>query len=267
MRPLALVVTAIAALSSAGVASASIPENGFIVFKESRLTSVTQVRATGTGQVVYSAPSLRKGGDPGGECSDRSYVFSGPRWDTFGKYFVNVRSTPKEIDGNETLADIQAAHEAWQAPFVTNCKAPKDKRPYVAEYGGTTTKLASLVTALRTDGENTVTFQSLAGTVCDGATACVVLSYQDRTIREADLAFERRLTRYGYADYWTTDDETWWNDAGGRWSVSDVATHEFGHFAGLDHVDQSPSLTMFPFVHDGAQTLGLGDMLGIAALY
>ena len=267
MRPLALVVAAIAALSSAGIASASLPESGFIVFKESRLTSVTEVRLAGTGQVVYSAPSLKGNTSPVDGCRDRSYVFSGPRWNTFVPYFVNVRSTPKEIDGSDALADIQAAHEAWEAPFATDCKAPKDERPYVAEYGGTTKKLASLVAALKTDGENTVAFQSLAGTVCDGATACVVLSYQENTIREADLAFERDLTRYGYADYWTTDDEMWFNDVGGRWSVSDVATHEFGHFAGLDHVDDSPALTMFPFVHDGAQTLGLGDMLGVAALY
>ena len=47
----------------------------------------------------------------------------------------------------------------------------------------------------------------------------------------------------------------------------DVATHEFGHFAGLGHANGSPALTMFPHVHDGGQTLGLGDMLGILNLY
>lgn len=267
MRPLMLITAAVTALTGAGTASASLPESGFVVFKESRLASVTEVRAAGTGQIVYSAPSLKTEASSGSECTDRSYVFSGPRWRTFEKYYVNAKSKPREIGEKAALADIQAAHEAWEAPFVTSCKPPKSKGEYVAAYGGTTKRLASLAADLTSDGENTVAFQSLAGTVCDGATACVVLSYEKKTIREADLALERDLTRYGFADYWTTDDTTWWNETGGRWSVSDVATHEFGHFVGLDHVDESPALTMFPFVHDGAQTLGLGDMHGAVALY
>ena len=47
----------------------------------------------------------------------------------------------------------------------------------------------------------------------------------------------------------------------------DVGTHEFGHFLGFDHVLDSPELTMFPLIHDGDDTLGLGDMLGTFLLY
>jgi hypothetical protein len=267
MRPLTLITAAVAALACAGSASASIPESGYVVFKESRLTSVTEVRAKGTGSVVYSSTSL-SGEKHGAEaCNDRSYAFAGPKWKAFEPYHVNTASTPSHIGQKATLADLKAAHEAWEAPFTTDCKTPKGTAPYVAEYAGATKKLASLATDLGADGQNTVAFQSLAGSVCDGATACVVLLYEKKTILEADMALERDLTRYGYKDYWTTDDRTWWNETGGRWSVSDVATHEFGHFAGLDHVGESPELTMFPFVHDGAQTLGLGDMLGILARY
>jgi hypothetical protein len=32
-------------------------------------------------------------------------------------------------------------------------------------------------------------------------------------------------------------------------------------------VKLSPALTMYPFVHDGMQTLGLGDMKGLLARY
>jgi len=54
--------------------------------------------------------------------------------------------------------------------------------------------------------------------------------------------------------------------------VQNVATHEFGHAVGLAHV-QSPldvCLTMYPFVAFGEiqkRTLGLGDKLGMQALY
>ena len=267
MHLLTLLTAAVAALACAVPASASIPDSGYVVFKESRLTSVTEVRAKGTGNVVYSSTSLA-GGDAGADaCSDRSYVFSGPKWRSFEPYHVNMTFTPSHIGQKAALADLKAAHEAWEAPFVTDCKTPKGTAAYVAQYAGTTKKLASLATDLGADGQNAVAFQSLAGSVCDGATACVVLLYEKKTIVEADMALERDLTRYGYKDYWTTDDRTWWNESGGRWSVSDVATHEFGHFAGLDHVPGSPELSMFPFVHDGAQTLGLGDMLGILGRY
>jgi Matrixin len=267
MRPLTLLIAAAAALVCAAPASASLPDSGFVVFKESRHASVTEVRAAGTGQLVYSATSLSGGGTGADACADRSYAFTVPKWKTFEPYHVNITSTPSHIGRRATLGDLKAAHDAWEVPFVTDCTPPKGTAGYVTEYGGTTTSLASLATDLGTDGENTVAFQSLAGSVCDGATACVVLLYEKKTILEADMALEKDLTRYGFKDYWTTDDTTWWNETGGRWSVSDVGTHEFGHFAGLDHVPNSPALTMYPFVHDGAQTLGLGDMRGILARY
>ncbi len=266
MRPYIFITAAVAALLQCGSALAALPENGYVVFKESRRASVTEIRAAGTGQVVASGTSARRTGsdDP---CSDKSHNRFGPRWPAFEPYLVNVASTPPRISASATLADLVAAADAWESPFVTDCPTPKGTTAYTATYGGRTNLPASLVVDLTADGENVVSFQSLAGTVCDGATACVVLRYEKKAIVEADLALEEDLTRYGFADYWTTDDTTWWDDEGGRWSVSDVATHEFGHFAGLDHVENSPALTMYPYVHDGAQTLGVGDMLGILALY
>ena len=91
------------------------------------------------------------------------------------------------------------------------------------------------MTELESDGRNTIAWESLAGTVCDGGVACVVIDYEDGTILEADLAFEEDMTRYGFQDFWTTDKTTWFDDVGGRLAISDVGTHEFGHFAGLDH--------------------------------
>ena len=139
--------------------------------------------------------------------------------------------------------------------------------PYRAIYGGTTRLRASLADNVTTDGFNVVQFRSLVGTVCDGAFACVVVAYKGGRLTEADMLLEADLTRYGFEDYWTTEDTTWWNAVEGRYSLSDMATHEWGHFAGLGHVKFSPALTMFPFIHDGMQTLGLGDMKGLLARY
>jgi Matrixin len=268
MRLLTLIAVAVAALVVAPAALAVIPESGLMIYKESRLQSVVEIRTKGTGRIVYSAKKLPTPTGSSDPCADPAYALSGPRWKEVEPFVVNTASTPSHIGASATLADLRASADAWEPPFTTDCPQPSGKaKKYDARYGGTTSRLASLAASLSADGVNAVAFQSLAGTVCDGATACVVLDYEKRVIREADMALERDLTRYGFQDFWTTDDTTWWDEAGGRWAVADVATHEFGHFAGLGHVDASPALTMFPLVHDGAQTLGLGDMLGVLELY
>ena len=268
MRPSALLAVVLAGLALAGTAHADIPEDGYLVFKDLRLSSVTEVRGKGGKLISTTGPSSsHSSSNPA--CSDPAYAFAGPKWKDFEDYKINIVSVPGHIQKLATLVDLMTAHKAWEGRMTTDCPRPKKHwdSDYESELDGFTSRSASLVANLETDGENTVAFQSLAGTVCDGATACVVIDYRKKKIREADLAMERDLTRYGFQDFWTTDDRTWWDATGGRWSISDVATHEFGHFAGLDHVDASPELTMFTFVHDGAQTLGLGDMLGIRALY
>jgi hypothetical protein len=266
LAPLSVLLVALA-ITGAASAGSTPPADGFVVYKDLRTYGVKEYRDKATGRVIAQEVSF---GDETGSataCSDSKHDFVGASWRTFEPYVVNVRSVPSHIKAAATLADLNASARAWETPFTTDCSGVTATSSYDAIYGGTTNRVATLVSALTSDGVNTVAFQSLAGTVCDGALACVVLDYKGSKLQEADLALERDLTRYGYQDYWTTDDTTWVDSVGGRFAVSDTATHEFGHFAGLDHVEKSPTLTMFPAIHDGDQTLGLGDMKGLLTLY
>ena len=69
------------------------------------------------------------------------------------------------------------------------------------------------------------------------------------------------------------EDEPWViGSSSTDFDVENTVTHEFGHVAGLGHVraPQDACLTMFAFVDLGEiqkRTLGLGDKLGMEALY
>jgi hypothetical protein len=272
MRPIIAAATVLAtALALAGTAAAAaIPDTGYLVFKEMRgLPSVTEVHAKGTGNLMFRGTSLKHGRHHVSEaCSDDAFVLAGPSWQRDPKYYVNIRTAPRYLSEWKTLLDIVTGGDAWDSPFRTDCRTPRGHNSFELRTAGLTSRHATLVTELESDGKNTVSFEDLTGTWCDGAVSCVVIDYEDDGILEADMAFETNLKRVtGFDDLWTTSDRTFFGETSGQLAVSDTATHEFGHFAGLDHATESPTLTMYPFIHDGADTLGLGDMLGVLALY
>lgn len=252
--------------ATAGTALAATPESGFMVFKDLRASAVTEIRDAATGRVVQTVRAQRAKPDKGSACGDprnKSYA----RWRTAPTYLIDLVNVPGYLAPAVARSELVRAQEAWEGAFTTDCKVPHGKSVYNANDGGNTDRLPTLVSDLVGDGVNSVGFVSLAGTVCDGALACVVADFDHGRINEADLALERDLTRYGFQDFWTTERTTWTDAFGGEFALSDVGTHEFGHFAGLDHVEKSPELTMYPFIHDGDDTLGLGDMKGILAQY
>jgi hypothetical protein len=263
-----LCAVAAATIAAAPALAAGETATGFVVVKDYRTHAVTEVRDAYTGRVVSS--ELEQGGTAlsakDTACGDK-HSKSFTRWTVFEPYRINVASIPSYLDRNEAAADLRAAHAAWTGAFTTDCATTPGPSHYRAIDGGVTAAPASLLDGLTTDGLNVVEFRSLAGTICDGALACTVTSYKGGKTDEADVIFEPELARYGFDDVWTTGDTTFTTPTRGEFAIVDVATHEWGHFAGLGHVKNSPELTMYPAIRDGMQTLGLGDMLGIAKLY
>jgi matrixin len=254
----------LAALTAGPALGAS--KSGFFVFKDLRSSAVTEYREA-SGRLVWRDVSVGDKSDSDTACGDSRHVLVGARWASVPAYFVNVSSVPDGLDPGDALSDLRAAHSAWQDPWMTDCSNVPRPSPYLAFYGGPTVAPASLAVG-ELDGVNAVQFRSFEGTLCfhPGVVACVVAWSESGRFVEADMALASDLERIG--DFsWTTGDTTWSSGNTGEFAVIDVGTHEWGHFAGLGHAKNSPSLTMYPAIRDGMQTLGLGDMKGLRARY
>jgi matrixin len=258
---LGLFAIATAALAGSALAAPA-DSTGYYIFKDMRAGAVTEFRDR-RGKLVSREAHAAHKGERQSACGDPRYKLAGGRWrDVFPSYLVNVRSSAAAgLDESAALADLVSAHAAWTSPLVTDCQVPRSSA-YQQHFAGPTEQGASTA-LLELDGLNVVEFRSLSGTFCDGAVACVVVYSEKGRFLEADMALEADAGRFGPGMRWSTGDRTDQDE----FAVVDVATHEWGHFAGLDHVEKSPELTMFPFIHDGMQTLGLGDVRGIRTRY
>jgi hypothetical protein len=264
LRCLSVFALLVLAVAPNALAASTMPKSGILVFADGASGPITQVRDKESGKVVWSESSLPDGNAGADACGDSRHANIGATWKTFEPFVVNSGTVPSYLGRSQAVADLVAAARAWESPFATDCADVPGDASYQVVYGGSTSAHASLVN-FASDGRNVVEFRSLAGTMCDipSVLGCTIIDYDRGRINEADMILESDLTRTGFPGVWTTSDTT---DAS-HLALSDAATHEFGHFAGLDHVKNSPELTMYPIVGDGAQTLGLGDMKGMLALY
>lgn len=202
------------------------------------------------------------GGDP---CTDKARSFNGdvrPRWQETVLWSFRAGSTPGSIGRRAAARALQRA--IGNIIGAHNDCGRRDRVSATAIYQGSTDRRPSpkvvdgKPACAPSDGRSVVGFGRLpvgiAGLTC-------IYSIGDRII-EADIKLDK--------------DARWAISLAGcdvQSLVEAVATHEFGHVYGLGHVKESTHgrLTMSErldgYCQNNESTLGLGDMLGLEALY
>ena len=211
--------------------------------------AVAVERASDAGAPPFSsgtAPACSDGATDGSDQCD-SFVWSGQYWPAAAvTYNVNLRDSG---DDGGFLAAIRASAQTWESDAGSD---------FDFTFGGTTGRKASSLRN-KMDGNNDITWEGL-GRYQDPI-AVTIFWYFTSTgvVVEADL-----INNKNYA--WASDgDQT-------AYDVQNIETHEFGHYLVLrDLYDPSDdALTMYGFGALGETQktdLGLGDQLGIAAIY
>ena len=263
----AATMAVLAAGSLPGIAAAAgaapLVDGGRPVAAPRVTVSIHAVRQPAQAGVTVRASALAvvapAGGDP---CTDKARSFNGdvkPHWQETVRWAFRARSTPANLGKRATaralvraMANIVGAHNDCGRRDRVSATATflgvTDRRPAPTENGA----------CAQQDGVNVVGFGELpdgiAGLTC-------VWSIGDRII-EADIKLDK--------------DARWATSLTGcdvQSLVEAVATHEFGHVYGLGHVREATHgrLTMSErldgYCQNNESTLGLGDMLGLEALY
>jgi hypothetical protein len=193
-------------------------------------------------------------------CRDGAYKLSSSRWTTPMRWSFRASSTPRGV----SRAGAEAAVRRAAANVVNgrnSCHLP-DRISATQRYLGRTrtpTDVRDDSTCGPPDGRSVVAFGALRPP--DMAITCWWTA-GGRTV-EADIKLNKAYYR------WVTRVRPGCSLA---WSIEAVATHEFGHAFGLDHVGEGlhGHLTMSPLIapcQDSEATLGLGDVRGLQALY
>ena len=191
--------------------------------------------------VDYQTPAHAGAGPhPTNESSDFRLMQGGVRW--FGGADVAY-----QIIGTEPFLGasnlVVSAEESWDALVTTRTFVRKQGSPSADPCGGVNT-----VQWVAMDGP---------GGVLASAGVC-------RNVATKEMV--GFLLSLDMAEEWSSD------GAEGMVDVENVAAHEWGHIVGLGHVNppRSGCLTMYRYSGLGEvqkRTLGLGDKLGMAALY
>jgi len=171
--------------------------------------------------------------------SNPDYQLLGFHWYTTANYWINP-SNKYGFTASAVITTIRTSADTWD----------KETAFTVFNYVGVTSRQAG-----RYDGYNVVAWGSYRA----GVIAVAYIWHIGSMIVETD-------TRMNVAFKWSLTGEA------GKMDVQNIMTHEFGHWCGLSDLysDADYWLTMYGYADYGEtykQTLGLGDINGLKAVY
>ena len=186
-------------------------------------------------------------------CEDRAYRFIGAKWHKPYRWSFAVYTTPKSLSA-PTVKAVLLKSFANLTGGRNDCGL-SDRIGATAQFVGES-KLHP--NCMEPDGHNVVGF----GRLQFGVLAVTCYWFNGGRMVEADIKINSR--------------EAWALSLSGcrnRAMLEATITHEAGHVFGLDHIGEKRHgrLTMSPFLDGPCEneeaTLGLGDILGLEALY
>lgn len=194
------------------------------------------------------------------ECSEDAFALYSSSWANTYAWYFDAGTTPPGISHAGAAGALQAA-VANITGARNDCGLP-DRVGATGDYMGTTTSkpnVSSSGECKSSDGQSSVGF----GTLPPAYLAYTCWWSAGSNTIEADI----KLNKSDYGWYATMP-----STCSSRWDIEAVATHEFGHAFGLDHVEEASqgALTMSPTIYPcqgSEETLGMGDVLGLESKY
>jgi hypothetical protein len=193
-----------------------------------------------------------------GPCADRAFKLSEGPWATPYEWSFRASTTPSDLSVAKVEAKLRRA-----ASNITNARndcGRADRVSATHAYKGRTRKRPQPCDFF--GGVSVVDFGLLPPGVTGQADICWSFEGDGWVAIQGHVRLNKGVYRWAL------------KTAGcrGRSMVEAVATHEFGHVFGLDHVSEArhPRLTMSTHgrsCDNSPSTLGLGDMLGLEKLY
>ncbi|WFE54940.1 matrixin family metalloprotease [Micromonospora sp. WMMD1155] len=200
------------------------------------------------------------------ECSQNAYSLMG-RYNGYHKWYFKSDTVPAYF-GGANLAETDILSASYNIDVGMNDCGLTQTMGTDFEYAGYTLDYPDITSTPACDGarsnKNEVAFGPIDNTNILAVTCGWSYSWPgDDPIQEADILFANRPNQFFYFLP---------SGCNQRYELQGVATHEFGHAFGLDHVSESsyPALTMSTNATSCSyrdSSLGLGDYNGLRAIY